>query len=324
VAVAKVLSDSEMEKGGMIAVMLSESDLQPHIAAVIGEGDPESLTCGCINSPDNTTVTGVEKYIVKLASRLRLDGIFARQLNVPAAYHSPQMLRVSEYYLSMLEGHLQPNSRCFGPSDPMFFSSVTATELRNEELLKPEYWVRNLVSQVKFLGAVRAMCSPSSSFMRDQETYTKPLTCLIEVGPHCALSKPVQDSVPDKKNYMYDFVLRRGTAGLDTAKEMVGRLIVNGAMVNLEAINRSSGCVRQPEMVINLPSYPFNHSQTYWIESRLSRNVLSRDEPAHELLGNQCMDWNPLKPKWRFTIRTTDLPWTLDHQVRILGKKKNL
>ncbi|KAI1772330.1 hypothetical protein F4818DRAFT_444554 [Hypoxylon cercidicola] len=312
---AKLLSNTMAETGGMLAVMLSESDLQPHIAAVIGEEDQASLTCGCINSPRNTTVTGVEKYIIKLANRLESNQILVRRLDVPVAYHSPQMLQVADFYRSTLEGHLKPNSRCFDPSHPAFFSSVTGTELPNEELLMPQYWVRNLVSQVKFSEAVKAMCSSSSSLKLDQETLTKPLTYLIEVGPHCALAKPVQDNLPEQTSYAYDFVLRRNMSGLYTAKEMVGRLITNGAPANLEAVNQSLGCARRPEMLVNLPSYPFNHSQTYWIESRLSRNVLSREEPGRELLGNPCMDWNPLKPKWRFTIRTTDLPWTLDHQV---------
>ncbi|KAI1341943.1 hypothetical protein F5Y15DRAFT_406440 [Xylariaceae sp. FL0016] len=312
---AQLLSNTKTDRGGMLAVMLSEAELQPHIAAVLGDDDPSHLTCGCLNSPKNTTVTGLEKYIVKLASRLQSSRILARQLNVPLAYHSAQMLQVADYYLSTLKGHLHPRQQGLGARSTVLFSSVTATELSNTELLEPKYWVRNLVSQVKFSGAIQAMCSSSSNDKRDRETLTKPLTYMVEVGPHCALTKPVQDSVPKKASYVYDFILRRNVSGLETAKGMLGRLFAHGATVNLEAANGPSGVSRTPKMMVNLPSYPFNHSQTYWIESRLSRNVLSREEPSRELLGNPCMDWNPLKPKWRFTIRTTDLPWTLDHQV---------
>ncbi|KAK9776195.1 putative Polyketide synthase [Seiridium cardinale] len=315
VAGEKLLLEKETEKGGMLAVMLSEDDLRPHIAAVVGNDHAESLTCGCVNSPNNTTVTGVENYIVKLASRLKSCGILARKLDVPIAYHSNQMLHVAEFYRSTLQDDLNPGDRSSRASNPAFFSSVTGRDLPVEELVQPEYWVRNLVSRVKFSEAVKAMCSSSSGLKLDQETLTKPLTYLIEVGPHCALAKPVQASIPEKTKFVYDFALRRNISGLDTIKKMVGRLGMNGAKVNIEAINHSLGCTRQPEMLVDLPSYPFDHSRTYWIESRLSRNILSREEPGRELLGNPCMDWNPLKPKWRLTIRTTDLPWTLDHQV---------
>ena len=68
-------------------------------------------------------------------------------------------------------------------------------------------------------------------------------------------------------------------------------------------------------MLIDLPGYPSNHSQTYWLESRISKGFRFRQRPPYELLGTTVRDWNPLEPRWRHFIRESENPWIHDHKV---------
>lgn len=295
----------------MLAVSLSESELAPYIASVLDEDCASALTCACINSPRNTTVSGMEPYIDKLAQLLQSDKIFARKLEVSVAYHSMQMHQIAGIYRNQLEGSLF-GSETTG-SSPLFFSSVTGTILAREQALKADYWVSNLVSRVKFSEAVRLMSSlngegiptndPGSSFY------------MIEIGPHRTLQRSIQETFGKETNYIYDSVIRRNYSSMKSMKEMVGKLVMNGYPVNIQAVNSHSYRLNLPKMLLDLPPYPFNHSKSYWLESRLSKNRRLRERPRHELLGNPSTDWNPLEPKWRFTIRVSDLPWILDHKV---------
>ncbi len=66
---------------------------------------------------------------------------------------------------------------------------------------------------------------------------------------------------------------------------------------------------------LDMPLYPFNHSQKYWIESSLSRNLRFRETPRHDLLGTRALDWNPHMAVWRNVMRLGELPWLEDHKI---------
>ncbi|KAF2012105.1 polyketide synthase [Aaosphaeria arxii CBS 175.79] len=282
---ALLKDDQKADKGAMLAVALSELELSAYISDIVGKNGEDLLSCGCINSPQNTTVTGVETYIDELARRLQADNIFNRKLNVPVAYHSHQMLKVADKYLKTLkEDGLQASPQ--------------------------EYWIRNLVSTVRFSEALEMIFHEHQS-----SSDPKPLAYLVEIGPHCALERPIRDTLTDKVAYSYDTTLRRGVHAIQTMQSLSGRLFANGYSVDVQAVNSLPGSQRQPKMLLNLPSYPFNSSRSYWLESRLSQNHRTRRTPRHDFLGNPSNDWNPMKPKWRFTIRESDLPWLSDHKV---------
>lgn len=310
------------DKGSMVAVGLSEHDLQPYLEAVNKSFDSQqhtsiAISCGCINGPNNSTVTGSEQRIDDLVQKLQADNVFARKLNVPVAYHSQQMQAVAEYYLSKI-CNLFESSAQNKPTAPVFYSSVTGEQASSDDISRPEYWVANLVSQVKFSSALEKLCV--SFVTKDVAGAAKPTLFLLEIGPHCALERPVKATVPTESvTYIYDNTLRRGVCGIDTLYEMIGRLVSNGGDADLNVLNMAvSGNTDLPHMLVDLPKYQFNHSRTYWKESRTSQTMRKRQNPRHELLGTTVPDWNPFKPRWRLTIRESDLPWLSDHKVTIL------
>lgn len=312
--VSKLLEDTARELGGMLAVGLSEEELQPHIQAVLRDGDPSGLQCGCLNSHKSTTVTGLDRYIDALASRLEKLKIFSRKLNVPVAYHSRQMLAVADSYRSSLEGYLKPGAKGRSSGAPALFSSVTGLKASKGDLSSADYWVKNLVSPVRFSQALELMYG---SLQNGEEGQTKPLTYLVEVGPHCSLERPIRDTLPADSAFVYDYTLRRNSSSVDDVKRLAGRSAIHGYAVDVQAVNGQLGRSREPKVLFDLPKYSFNHSQSYWVESRLSRNTRNREHPRHELLGTRSADWNPLRPTWRLVIRDSDLPWVADHKVLI-------
>lgn len=67
--------------------------------------------------------------------------------------------------------------------------------------------------------------------------------------------------------------------------------------------------------MVNLPSYRWNHSTSYWHESRASRNHRFPQFPKHDLIGQRIDDFNPLEPVWKSHIRIADFPWLQDHVI---------
>ncbi|MCJ1393517.1 hypothetical protein MMC18_006392 [Xylographa bjoerkii] len=68
-------------------------------------------------------------------------------------------------------------------------------------------------------------------------------------------------------------------------------------------------------MLVDLPQYPFDHTESYWSESRLSRNFRFRQFPRHDLLGAPISDWDATEAQWRHFLRHSENPWITDHKI---------
>lgn len=305
----------------MISVGLSETDILPYMQKVNKMLGDNGLVVACINSPKNITVSGKEAHIDALKSLLD-DRVFARKLQVDLAYHSPQMNDIATEYLMSIENLEAGDSQ---KGRPAMISSVTGRRISIDELCQSEYWVKNMVSQVKFSDALIELSSQST-------TQTKKLGRahrnviqiydILEVGPHSALQSSIRESlktVTRGKEISYNSVLVRHVSALDTLLHMAGQLHCLGYSVNLAEINRGEEKQRKahgPMTLTNLPEYPFDHSQTFWHEGRLSKNFRLRKNPRLDLLGTPAQDWNPLEARWRKFIRLSEMPWVEDHKVR--------
>ena len=310
--------DSEQEHGAMMSVGLSEAAIKPYLSR--SEVDSSNISVGCINSPRNITLSGSETQIDALKDLLEKDNVFARKLKVRLAYHSKQMGKVANLYQSLL-GNVQTGTPLAGK--PVMFSSVTGQRVSTEDLSTSEYWVNNMVSPVKFLHAVTNICSKNSKTLgKSLKAGHKGLQAhhLLEIGPHSTLQGPIKDilhSMSKTKEIGYCSVLIRGQSASKTALEAAGTLHSLGCPVDLKAVNSIQETSSVRSMLVNLPAYPFNHSKTHWLESRLSKGFRFRKFPPHELLGTQVPDWNPLEARWRNIISLPESPWIRDHKVSI-------
>ncbi|KAF2847520.1 polyketide synthase-like protein [Plenodomus tracheiphilus IPT5] len=290
--------------GRMMAVGLSEEQSLSEIAA-IGEKNGK-VVVACVNSPQGVTISGDAVAVEELQKSLSAKGIFAKLLQVDTAYHSHHMQAIAEDYLT----HLQDaNVIALEPKRHVqMFSSVTE-ELIDPSQLGAEYWVTNLVSCVRFSGAVQKLCTS------DQST-----DVLLEVGPHALFKLPVKEILEathgEKSNIQYLSTLIRNNPADITALEAAGHLSSIGSPVDLHAINFPTELKQSLSVLTDLPQYPWNHTRSYWCESRLSKDYRFRKFPRTDILGAPVYDWNPLEPRWRNFMRLREQPWLRDHVVQ--------
>ena len=317
---AAVLAKSDRHNGAMMSVGLSEGQVQIHIDQLAIQSGYRGLTVACINSPRNVTVSGDATQIKALKSILDEEEIFARKLMVDVAYHSPHMEAIALDYGRSIEdlerGYALSNST-------VMISSVTGQNVTQDQLSSADYWVRNMVSPVRFSEAVGQLCAHSSQKLRKKLDCSHrnhlQINVLLEIGPHSALQGPTRDiltTVAGGANISYNSVLVRHQSALTSALEAVGRLHCLGHPVELNRVNRSDGKVhKHPLPLPDLPEYPFDHTREYWHESRVSKRFRLHQQAKLDLLGKPVPDWNPLEAKWRNFIRVSEMPWVEDHVV---------
>lgn len=323
-AAASILHSSS-EATAMMSVGLSRKDAQSYIDRIY---DPVAVkvSIGCINSHKNVTLTGLELELESLQEVFEREGIFCRKLKMNIAYHSEYMDKAAFIY-GMLIQDLKPGKSCC--SGPMI-SSVTGHIVRFETLSEPRYWIDNMVSPVRFSDAVSQICvKPSKQIGRRQIGGISLITVdhAIEIGPHATLKGPLMDifeKVGRLEDLEYSSLLRRGQSALLTTLGAVGSLHCTGYQLDLHRVNERSGDTTSPQMLTDLPSYPFNHTKKYWFESRSSRSYRFRKFPHHELLGTRDSDCDPLEAKWRNRMSTSDMIFVQDHKVGLPVKKRAL
>ncbi|KAI1100999.1 ketoacyl-synt-domain-containing protein [Jackrogersella minutella] len=322
-------TESPLKEGRMLAVGTSAAEAQKHVDQV---GNARAVVA-CINSPVSVTLSGDKDAITELQAIFEAAGIFNRLLTVNIAYHSQHMRDCKGAYLQAI-AHISPKKpsrrvrvhphakgELVSPVDlapggelideaTIMYSSVTGRPISWEEL-SPEYWVKNMVSPVLFADAMHEMLSSKSD--------DKP-TIILEVSPHSALQGPVRQILDAEKKLgqrpSYISMLLRGKDAVVTALEAVGRLWANGCEVAMPWVVMRNTQVEQPKLLVDLPKYPWNHENTYWYESHLSRANRFQVYGRYDLIGRPTADSIPFQPRWRGFFRLSENPWIRDHQVQ--------
>ncbi|CEL10219.1 hypothetical protein ASPCAL13343 [Aspergillus calidoustus] len=314
---AGYLSKNSQTKGAMLAVGLSQVDVESYLKTVSTACGPLRLVVGCVNSPKSITISGESDQIEHLDRLLTEDGVFSRRLAVNVAYHSFQMEEVASQYKSLL-GDLEPPCPRM-KRDPIMISSVTGNVIHRDDLVNPAYWVSNMVSPVLFSTALRGLCRqlPRQTKKIDgSHRRAVRVDQLLEIGPHSALQSPCWDILKAAnvdRNIKYIASLRRKHSDMRSMLECVGQLHCEGYPIDLSQVNGSS--TRQGHVLTDLPEYPFNHDTSYWHESRHSKNFRFRNIGRLDLLGIKDVDSNPMEAHWRNIISAENLPWVEDHKV---------
>lgn len=306
----------------MAAVGLSLEETQACIDKIIQTDGQGTLEVACMNSWNSHTVSGDSNRIDALIQMLDADGIFARRLNVDTAYHSQYMRAVGGEYLHLL-GEIQTGEPSSAGARASFYSSTYGSIIPASKLREAAYWVENLVSPVQFCSSVTALLKGSRETPQvNGHTHCTvrplPVTDILEIGPHSALKAPLHNIIKSQRaaTPQYHCVLKRHCSAIETLLFAAGSLYCHGHPVNISEINNvPSDDQQRGALLIDLPSYPFNHSKEYWRESRISRNYRFRPVGRHELLGSPVPDWNRENAIWRNYIRLSESPWLEHHKV---------
>lgn len=319
-------------RGSMMAIGMSPEEAQPYLNGLASG----KVVVACVNSPSSVTVSGDAEAINELAAKLKDEAVFGRRLAVDVAYHSHHMELVAREYLAAIE-HIRPldRRRMLGEFPLVsFFSSVTGRELQPSEL-GPQYWVSNLLGQVKFAESLKTLCFETStrrsasglpSGRRTRRTgaaQKASVDCLLEVGPHSAMAGPVKQILgADVKlkaaDIVYASVLSRRSNAVISALTAMSTLASLNYEIDFEAINLPNKAQdgRTPKLLVDLPPYNWNHSRSYWAEPRLSKVFRNRECPRSDLLGATDNMACPFEPRWRNFLRVSEIPWLADHKIQ--------
>lgn len=290
--------------GAMMAVGASEAQAYEYIQQVT-EGE---IVVACVNSPSSVTISGDAPGIRQLGQVLTEKGIFNRMLKVTTAYHSPHMQTISPMYMVELSD-IKTMPAIEGRR---MHSSVSGNFVDAAELGAMN-WVRNLVSPVLFTDSVSSLLQTGAD---GDPTKGPSIDIFIEIGPHPALKGPVNQVMQSLGLYGVEYrsILSRGQSAIATALACSGDLHVLGVPVDIESINKSASD-GVPHLLADLPPYPWNHSRTFWGESRLAQQFRLRNAPPIGLLGAPYPSLSESEALWRGFLRISEEPWIKDHQI---------
>lgn len=314
----RVSSSALSTKGAMVAVGLNAAKLLKYLEQVkrkhIGE-----LIIACYNSPNNSTVSGDAELCDSLQELLDADGIFARRLKVQNAYHSGHMREVADEYLRLMSNLASDGEYFDAGHEIAMFSTVSGRKVVKKRL-DASYWVDNLVSPVRFVDGLKALCSGGGGTQKNESDIISLEQSLvdhiIELGPHAALQSAVNEIVSQDTDTKIEYlsVLHRNDEDHTTLLKTVGTLRAKGSPIIIARVN-TDHTNYEPRMLVSLPPYSFNHSAKIIAESHLSKKFRFREHPRHDLFGVLALDSTSDTPRWRHFIRLDENPWVKQHKV---------
>ncbi|KAB8228276.1 polyketide synthase fgnA [Aspergillus alliaceus] len=125
--------------------------------------------------------------------------------------------------------------------------------------------------------------------------------------------KPIDDSAAFGPEYWVDN-LTSPIRHQDSAKNLlsaVGKMYQEAVPLDVKAL-----FPKNSKALCGLPVYPWDHSGSYWYESRLSSAWRQRRFPHHCLLGERSVESPDFSPIWRNMLSLEDVAWIADHKIR--------
>lgn len=297
--------------GAMMSVGLSEQDVEAYLKKL---DRSDVAVIACINSPSNVTVSGDSQALSRLEAILKAAEVFARRLKVETAYHSPHMMVIANDYLASIHDITPLNP----DQDIVMYSSVTGSQIAPADL-EASYWVKNMTSPVQFVKALDNVFPSNSHRGRRRGRRNQAIDTVVELGPHSALQGPIKQILTANgklEGTTYLSALRRGQDAMTTSLEVAGRLWVKGSKVHLMQLNSTAAEPTPSKVLVDLPSYQWNHANRYWHESSQTKTHRFPRAARLDLLGAPVQDFNPLEPQWKNSLRIAELPWLVDHKIQ--------
>jgi len=228
----------ELPAGAMLAVPLSEEDVEPWL------GTGGGLALAAVNGLARSVVAGPLAAIEDLERRLADDGCSTRRLQTAHAFHSPAVEPVVERFTGLL-AHVEMRP----PAIP-FVSNLTGTWITPQEAVDPEYWGRQMRRPVRFAMGL-------------DELLREPRRLLVETGPGKTLSQLARHH-PGVRPESLVTALAPAAELPDQASLLaaVGSLWTRGVEIDWRGLQAGERRRR-----VRLPGYPYERAR-HWIERR--------------------------------------------------------
>lgn len=305
---AHLAAGTNGSRGGMMVCGMPRQEAEEFCSRPEYQG---RICVAASNSPSLTTLSGDLDVITAASEELRAGGKLARTLKVDTAYHSFHMVLAVQQYSEALEQCVIRALPQSGDNTTTWVSSVHGCRdnIPTEDLAIA-YWKDNMLRPVLFHEALTAALKEVG-----------PFDCAIEVGPHPQLQTPAMETIKSstRPDMPYSGLIRREKGAELAFADFLGFMCVNlsTSAVNIRSFVEQSS---QPEIaqsrLVDAPTYAWDHTQTYWRESRLSSQYHFRERPAHELLGVRSRDDNQFQMRWRNILKMEHIPWVEGHKFQ--------
>ncbi|KAK6954931.1 hypothetical protein Daesc_002560 [Daldinia eschscholtzii] len=300
-----IVSDEVKTPGAMAAVGLGKEETTPFLVP--------GVIIACENSPSSVTISGDKAAVDEVLQAIRSEkpDTFARALKVEKAYHSHHMKEVGETYNTLVTRHVGSRSKYAVSKNiehkPVFFSTVTGKQLLDSDLTDSRYWQSNLESPVLFNTGV-------ANLVKYHNANSKASLVFLEIGPHSAMGGPVRQILAKSSaNYPYTSCLVRGKNGNETFLSAIGQLWIQNIQIDLNRLTNPDGTAR---VVPDLPTYPWQHNESYMLDNRIAKDWRFRKFPKHELLGIRVSESTDNEPVFRNVFSLAQVPWIQDHNIK--------
>ncbi|CAK7211446.1 Type I Iterative PKS [Sporothrix curviconia] len=309
----------QRQTGGMLAAGVAYADAVEFCQSFDGR-----LCAAASNSPSSSTLSGDIDAVEEAEIQLQAKSVFVRRIHVDKAYHSHHMARLAGSYSQALKTcQVSPLAHSTGfDRQTAWISSVGPDrQVPTSEQLAGSYWVDNMVNPVLFREAAdEALSSVQGEF-----------DCVVEIGPHFTLKGPFADTVAQfntENNFnvklLYTSLLQRGKNDTSSFLEFLAFVMTrfDPPLVDLQGLLDNNDKAQLADSLSRLhrtdaeklPSYPWDHSQKYYRESRITRQFHHKTEPPHELLGSRTRDdVEGHELRWRNLLQVDKMPWLAHH-----------
>lgn len=226
----------ELPAGSMLAVPLTESEIQPLLDT--------GLSLALINGPNRCVTSGTREAIAALEQRLANKGVEGRRLHTSHAFHSAMMEPILDRFIELVK-----KVDLKAPQIP-YISNVTGDWIKPEEATDPAYWAKHLRQTVRFSDGL-------------QQLLADPDRILLEVGPGRTLAtlalqhparKPQQIVLNSVRHPQDDY------SDLNFILTALGKLWMAGVKIDWAGFYAGENRYR-----LSLPTYPFDY-QRYWVD----------------------------------------------------------
>lgn len=268
------------DKGGMLAVGLSEQDVQEYITGMENE-----ISVAAINSNTSVSLSGNVDCLHKVAEKLEEDQVFNRFLKVNIPFHSVCMEEIKDEFAEGV-GKIEANQA------KIRLYTTAEGELSDGTDLNEDYWWKNMRNSVHFAKAIEQLLD---------EGYTT----YVEIGPHPVLGRSIKELAAEKEIEVTTIsTLVRKKTEMTSIYQTLASLINQGYDVELDKLYEGNF----NDMV--LPLYQWEHKR-YWKEPEVhERKRLGKKE--HPLLGYKA---DSIMEQWDAEINDYVLPFIKDHII---------
>lgn len=294
--------------GAMMAVGTSYEDAQEfcELDDFVGR-----IQVAARNSSASITLSGDEDVIEEAVAIFQDEGKFARRLRVDTAYHSTHMLPCAKPYL---EGLARASYSVDEGNGTAWFSSVVegGHVMTKEDVRQSQYWVDNMTNAVLFEPAVSKAVAESG-----------PFDMAIEFGPHPALKGPALDTIQQSTDQQVPYVglLARNKSDVGELASALGYLWshLGGSSIDFDGFEKLIAGVgsQGKQIVTNLPTYPFDHSRSFYSLTRFSGGHRNLHSLPHPLLGRRLVETETDEEiSWRNLLRPSENSWLQGHALQ--------